>query len=299
MVQPDEKNQPSFAFSDPDDYTRMRDILETAGFMDRRVLETIGISDLPSIDGNEHPLLLERTASGSPLHTLIRLFLMDAAVDPNLLQKTINPMPLEAWHRAGLIRGNGAGITATIKLLPFQGLVMGFDRPDLLKTPQRPNYVMGIGGSTITLSRLTIRRSADQVLDLGTGCGIHALLAAAHSDRVTASDINPRALRLARFNARLNAVANVECLEGRFFEPVPGRRFDLVITNPPFVISPETRFIYRDSGMASDAVCRHIVREVPPYLSEGGVLSDALQLDSGGGSGLEGSAAGVVCRNRL
>jgi hypothetical protein len=265
-----EKNGQPFTFRDPDDFARMRNLLKTEGFMDHDVLETIGISNLPAIDGNDHPLLLERTGSGSPLHTLIRLFLMEAPVEAGILQNAIRPMTLDAWRQAGLITGNGADITATIKLLPFQGLVLAFDRSGLLETPLRPHYVMGIGGSTITLSHLTIRKQARRALDLGTGCGVHALLAAAHSDQVTATDLNPRAVRLARFNARLNGVANVECLEGDFFEPVHDRRFDLVVTNPPFVISPETRFIYRDGGMTADGVCRRIVREAPRHLNAGG-----------------------------
>lgn len=72
------------------------------------------------------------------------------------------------------------------------------------------------------------------------------------------------------FNARLNGLSNIACLEGDLFGPVRGRMFDLVIMNPPFVISPEMKYIYRDSGMEADQVCQKIVRKVPRFLNEGG-----------------------------
>ena len=46
--------------------------------------------------------------------------------------------------------------------------------------------------------------------------------------------------------------------------------FDLIVSNPPFVISPESRYIYRDSGMAGDEVCRRICREAPRFMTDGG-----------------------------
>ncbi len=129
---------------------------------------------------------------------------------------------------------------------------------------------MGVASSTLTLANLTVRRHARLALDLGTGCGIQALLGAQHSDRVLAVDRNPRAVQLAAFNAKLNGISNVECLEGDLFEPVQGHTFDLVIANPPFVISPEMRYTYRDSGMEADQICRKIVRQAPEFVREGG-----------------------------
>ena len=268
MTHQDENIGQPFVFPDPDDFARMRDLLKSSGFMDPDLLETIG--GIPANGGDDLPMLLERTSSGSPLHTLVRLFLMGTPVAAAVFQNAIRPMTLDAWRQAGLIAGNGTDITATIQLLPFQKLALAFDRPVRHGTTMQPDHVMGIGGSTITLSHLTIRNPVRRTLDLGTGCGVHALMAAVHSSHVTATDLNPRAVRLARFNALLNGVANVECLEGSLFEPVRHGRFDLVVTNPPFVISPEMRFIYRDGGMASDGICRRIVQEVPRHLNTGG-----------------------------
>ncbi|MCD4721971.1 MAG: methyltransferase [Desulfobacula sp.] len=259
-----------FDFQDQADFRHLRDLLTRTGYMDSSVLDTIGINDLQAIKGNDHPLLLERTSTGSPLHILIRLFLMEMPVERSLLEKAIKPMTVTSWEQAGLVHYRANEVVAAVKLLPFQNLIVAFDLSSIMQTPLRENYVMGIGSSTITLSNLTIRRQSRRTLDLGAGCGVHAFLAAPHSDHTVAVDINPRAVQLAQFNAKLNAVSNIECLQGSFFEPVTDQKFDLVISNPPFVISPETRFIYRDGGMEADSVTRKIVQDVPRFLHEGG-----------------------------
>ncbi len=226
-------NQSLFSFQDPGDFSRLRGVFEKAGYTDKGILEALGVKDVPSIRGSDVPLLIRRTSRGTPLDTLIRLFLIEAPCD-------------------------------------LQNLLVAFDRPRMLQTDLRQNYVMGIGRSTLTLANLTVRRHARLTLDLGTGCGIQAFLAAPHSDRVLAVDRNPRAVQIATFNAKLNGISQVECLEGDFFEPVREKSFDLVIANPPFVISPEMRYIYRDGGMPTDQTGRKIVREVPQFLDEGG-----------------------------
>lgn len=104
-----------------------------------------------------------------------------------------------------------------------------------------PHCVTGINPTTVLLAQMTIRRPVQTALDVGTGNGVQALLAARHACRVVATDINPRALNVTAFNALLNGVANIECRRGSFYEPVDGEIFDFISINPPFVISPETR----------------------------------------------------------
>ena len=282
-MMPAQNSAPLFAFADADDYQRLRDLLEKAGFLDESILDAIGINDLPSLE-SDHPLLLDRTAGGSVLHTLIRLFLMEVPVEADTFAQAIRPMTPESWLQSGLVRSHNGQVAAAVKLLPFRNLILAFDLPAMLQTPQRSQYVMGIGGSTITLSQLTIRKPSRQTLDLGCGCGVHAFLAAQHSQQVAAVDLNPRAVQLAAFNARLNNISNVDCLQGDFFGPVGERKFDLIISNPPFVISPESRFIYRDGGKEADSVTRNIARQAPRFLEEGGFCQILCNWAEKGGS---------------
>jgi methylase of polypeptide subunit release factors len=118
---------------------------------------------------------------------------------------------------------------------------------------------------------MTVRRRAARTLDLGTGSGVLALLAAAHSDSVLATDRNPRALDFARFNAEFNGVSNVAFRVGDLFEPSRGGVFDLIVCNPPFVIAPDVKYLHTHSGRPADTLCREIVRAAPACLAEGGL----------------------------
>jgi hypothetical protein len=257
-------------FKNPDDFTRLRDVFEKAGYTDQRVLEVIGVKDYPSMKGTDVPLLLRRTEDRSPLNTLIRLFLIETRCDVEAVKRAVSPLKLKTLMEAGIVQMDGPFVTAAVKLMPYKNFHIAFDLPCMLQSGSKKNYVMGIGSSTLTLANLTIRKQSQQTLDLGAGCGIHAFLAAGHSNRVIATDLNPRAVRFAEFNARLNNLSHVLCLEGDLFGPVKGKKFDLVVTNPPFVISPETQYIYRDGGMEGDQITRKIVSQVPEFLNEGG-----------------------------
>lgn len=258
------------AFEDLDDFSRLRDVLAAAGYTDRGVAEALGIDDARSLSGQDVPLLLRKTSGGTPLETLIRLFLIDVPADVDAARRALAPMTLQQWVDAGLVELEGDSVAAAVQLLPFRGSLLAFDLPRRIRSGRCANYVMGIGSSSLTLANLTVRRHSERTLDLGTGCGLQAFLAAPHSERVVAVDRNPRAVSLAAFNARLNGFENVECLESDLFDSVEGQQFDLVVSNPPFVISPETRYIYRDSGMLGDEVTRSIVRRVPEFLRPGG-----------------------------
>ncbi len=108
------------------------------------------------------------------------------------------------------------------------------------------------------------------LLDLGTGNGVQALHASRHAERITATDVSPRALALARATFDLNGL-DVELLEGEWFDPVARRRFDQIVCNPPFVVGPpRVDYVYRDSGLAGDDASALVVRQLPGFLTEGG-----------------------------
>jgi methylase of polypeptide subunit release factors len=116
---------------------------------------------------------------------------------------------------------------------------------------------------------MTVRPAVGRRLDLGTGSGIQALYLAGHSGKVVATDREPRAVPFALFNLALNAV-QADCRLGDCFEPVPGERFDLIVSNPPFIISPGADLSFRDGGLPLDGLCHTIVRQGAEHLSSGG-----------------------------
>ena len=122
------------------------------------------------------------------------------------------------------------------------------------------------------------------MLDLGCGCGPHALLAAEHADRVVATDINPRAAALTRLSARLNGVGSVERAPATSSSPWPASASGSC-SNPPYVISPDADLLYRDSGLAPGELCRRIVAGAGEHLEEYGVASVLCSWGSSAGSG--------------
>ena len=123
----------------------------------------------------------------------------------------------------------------------------------------------------MTLAAATVRRPVGSALDLGTGCGVQALHASRHARRVTGTDVAPRALALAAATFALNDV-DVELVDGPWLAPVAGRRFDQIVSNPPFVPGPaRVEFVYRDSGEDGDAALAALVADLAGHLAPGGV----------------------------
>jgi methylase of polypeptide subunit release factors len=128
-----------------------------------------------------------------------------------------------------------------------------------------------VGGASTTLAGLTVRTPVAAALDLGTGSGIQALHASRHATRVTATDVNPRALHITALTLALSGAPAADLREGSLFAPVGADdRYDLIVSNPPFVISPGARLTYRDGGMGGDDLCRTLVQEAGGRLTEGG-----------------------------
>ncbi|WP_125773932.1 DUF7059 domain-containing protein [Antribacter gilvus] len=200
-------------------------------------------------------------------------------------------------ERLGLVEASGTGaddaVRAVTDLRPYgatdaAGEVRWWLASDLgeLATGGRlsTDHVLGAGGASLTLAQVTVRTPTGRVLDLGTGCGIQALHAARHARSVLGTDISRRALDYAAFNAALNlGTVAVELREGSMLEPVAGEEFDLVVSNPPFVITPHAGaagravakalgdYEYRDGGRAGDDLVRELITGVGSVLAPGGV----------------------------
>jgi methylase of polypeptide subunit release factors len=129
-----------------------------------------------------------------------------------------------------------------------------------------PDQVLGVGAASLTLAAATPRTVVGRTLDLGTGSGIQALLAEDHCGSVVATDASERAAAYTRLSAALNG-QRIDVRTGDLLEPVRGELFDLVVSNPPFVIGPGSRYTYRDGGRDADDLCRSLVADLPRHLT--------------------------------
>jgi methylase of polypeptide subunit release factors len=215
------------------------------------------------------PLLRRRLAGGGRFERMVRAFHLGDVLRPGEMQDALGAGLADALLGTGLLAQVDGGIAAAAKVIPYRGLYFASDFPDLEGSrPPPPDYVPGISAASRLLALLTPRTKAAAVLDVGTGNGVHALLAARHAGHVVGTDTNPRALGFSALNAALNGLTNLDWLPGSFYEPVENRTFDLVLCNPPFVISPETRFVYRDSGGRGDSASEHVITSMPNHLRD-------------------------------
>jgi hypothetical protein len=265
--------------SDLDFTGPLREALLAADFTYDRVAEAIGEEAHRALGRNETLPALRRTTSGAPLDTLVRLFLLQTTVSRDAADRAL-PGLVDRLCNAGLLEQSVSEVAARTDCRPYatedrdlwivSDLTPGLDGAPVAVGP---DHVLGISSASTSLAQLTMREPVGRALDLGTGCGVQALHLAGHAEHVVATDVNTRALGMTRLNAALNE-AEVDVRDGSFFEPVSDERFDLIATNPPFVISPATgeRLVYRDSGLPGDRVVEHIVRTGPDHLTDGGWL---------------------------
>ena len=368
----------TFDLSD-EDLARLRDRLREVGYTVDGVRDHLGPVALQALHRNETTPALRETADATPLAALIRLWLLQVPV-PRARVLAALPDLLPPLVDAGILHAYGTEVCALVDVRPYGVLGHSADGSgvgstdwwvvadltpgmDGVRPTVPPDHVLGINSAATTLAQLTVRRPVGRALDIGTGCGVQALHLTGHADQIVATDVNPRALALARLTAALNEIAvatgeetgwagrpdrtadparpapapdgvpaddpadeavgrrsegsapavvvasvvvasdvvasdvvardvvhgdvvasdveaalsggpagpRLDLRAGSLFEPVDGELFDLVVSNPPFVISPRGDLTYRDSGLAGDEVCRQIVGQAPRHLAEGGV----------------------------
>ncbi|MEU7749315.1 methyltransferase [Nonomuraea sp. NPDC049158] len=247
---------------------RLRDHLLETGYSIDGVRDRLGAMAASALSREELVPALRATADGDPLAALIRLWWLGAAVPAARFPAGV----LDEARASGLVAAEGEHVRATVHLQPWEtgGYVVS-DRKVRPGDPAlRPDHVVGAGGASANLAQLVTRRPVHRALDLGTGCGVQVLHLADRADEIVATDLNPRALELARLSWRLSGIEGVDARAGSLFEPVEGELFDLVVSNPPFVISPGGRLTYRETGADGDAFCRDLVRQTPRFLNPGG-----------------------------
>lgn len=234
---------------------------------------------------------------GSPaarraLAALVSVWMLGDAADAADVAAALPALGLDGAREAGLVAEEGGGtVRGTVDLSPYEAdepgrMWVASDQTALQRRGPLPeDHVLGIGRASLTLAGATQRRPVACALDVGVGCGIQTLHLLAHAEHVTATDLSERALEFTRFNLLLNADVlgldrerledRVRLAVGDMLAPVAGERFDLVVSNPPFVITPRTDpdapvLTYRDGGREGDRIVAELVAALPAHLTEGG-----------------------------
>ncbi|WP_238148849.1 DUF7059 domain-containing protein [Serinicoccus sediminis] len=229
----------------------------------------------------EQPLPAVRVTEGSsdPVAVLCRLFALGREVGRTQLDDALPRLGADGLLRLGLVVEHDGVLAAACDLRPYateqESWWVVSDRSEMATGGPLPtDHVLGIGGASTTLASWAPRPRVERALDIGTGSGVQVLHLAGHAAYLVATDVSQRALAFARFTLALNGV-DAQLRPGSLLEPVAGEQFDLVVSNPPFVITPRRTGVplyeYRDGGRAGDSLVAGLVRDLRDHLRPGGV----------------------------
>jgi methylase of polypeptide subunit release factors len=242
--------------------------VRSLGYTEDRIVDMLGEEAFDS--GSDNVAVHERRVTDTRLGIAVRMLLLQLPVAEDEARRAVGRDGLEALAVTGLAEV-GSQVTAHVRFFPLDDLLVASDDfPRDGSSEKRTDYVAAYTPTSRLLDSLTPRRRVGRALDVGTGSGVHALLAAQHAGHVVATDINPRALHYTELNAALNDLRNIECRQGSLFDPVDGETFDLVTCNAPYVVSPESRWTFRDGGREADQLSEQVVRAAAQHLNEGG-----------------------------
>lgn len=256
------------------------------GFHSDGIAGHIGPEALDALYRGEPAAVFNATKQGEVLDILIRAFILHEPTSAETLALALPARLVTGLVDAGIALADATGrLTIALDIRPHiisgrNAVVFSDTDATFVDHVPGPDHVLGVGSASLSLLQSTPVTPVESVLDLGTGSGVQLLGQWAAARTITATDIHPRALTLAE--ATVSAAralspeeaagpADVELLQGSWFEPVAGRTFDRIVANPPFVVGlPEVGLVYRDSGLNLDGATELVLDNIPEHLNVGG-----------------------------
>lgn len=253
--------------ADPRAASTLRKALRRLGYDEATLLDLLGDEAYSSEPADV--IVNDRRLPDTRLGTAVRLLFLQRAVPRAAAERALGSDGLEALATLRLARLARRTVRPLARVSPIHDLLLasdGFSNGG----EDPPDYVATYTPTSRLADALTPRPRVARALDVGTGPGVHALLAAGHARSVVATDVNRRALGFTALNAALNGVENLELRHGSLFEPAGEDRFGLIVSNAPFVVSPDRRWAYRDGHLPADQLSEQLVRGAAQRLAPGG-----------------------------
>jgi methylase of polypeptide subunit release factors len=247
------------------------DALHRVGYGEDSIEELLG-DDAWTTALDDVPVHARRLPN-DPLANMIRLFFLELPLARADAEAALGGDAVAALAVTGLASVDDTVVPRSRIAPVAAGILLASDRLSTNPEDDPPDYVSTYTPTARLCDLLTPRPRVERALDVGTGNGVHAVLAARHSALVVATDVNERALTYTQLNAALSGFDNVECRKGSLFEPVEGEQFDLITCNAPYVVSPERRWVYRDGMLEGDELSQRVVLDAAAHLRDGGFAS--------------------------
>ena len=267
----------AFADGQVDMAQRLRSIRQVffeARYCDQQICNLLGVDSLQTIEPTRLRYYDVHLLGEDPQSDLVRLFQLRAAVPRQRIESIFSTEDLALMLSLGMVTATGTEIRGAVDVFCSDGFLFATDHRYMIRAEDalEEDPVMYIGMDSHGLVQTAPREACDSLLDLCCGSGVQGIVASRYAGHVIAVDINPRAIRFARFNAQLNGVSNHEVREGSLYDVVESMRFDVILANPPFVPSPEANLKFRDGGATGENILRAIVEAAPAHLNPAGRL---------------------------
>ena len=238
------------------------------------ICKLLDVDSLQSIEPTRLHYFDKHFLPQTPQADLIRLFQLRASVPQQRIEEIFDRENIILLENLRILKCHEGEFSSTIDLFCCNGLLIATDHRYMIHPEDQleEDPVMYIGMDSHGLAQTAPRDHCDNVLDLCSGSGIQGIVASRYARNVTAVDINPRAIRFARFNAQLNGIENYHAKLGNLFDVLDNQKFDCILANPPFVPSPDEGLKFRDGGVSGENILRAIVEGSWAHLTDEGRL---------------------------
>lgn len=221
------------------------------------------------------PILAYRNPPMTSFGILFHLFFLGGVLERKIINRLFSAGDIEELLRIKILEKNeDKFFKSLVTIIPYQSLYLAGDfilRLDGLsaRRKKQEELVYPVSLDSVTLLEMAVCKPVISTLDLG--CGILSLIALKYSRFVIGIDINPRAVNFSQFNALFNNISNCQFICGDLYQPVENERFDLILANPPYEITLEKTFLYKDGGRYGFQILQKIVESASKHLNKGGI----------------------------
>ena len=207
---------------------------------------------------------------GHPVDTLIALFIDGRRLGIDQLRAHVPSSFIDDAVEMDLVEMQDKTVQSNLCMFPCYWLYIATDRAD---KNTAINQVMWLWPESYLLGGLVKRTPRRRGVDMGTGSGVHALLASRHCHEVVGADVNPRAIEFSRFNAALNNATNAEFVLSDLFNSIEST-CDLLTANPPYAPDSAARAgdNFWSGGIEGTELLRRIVEAIPSRVDVDGTV---------------------------
>ncbi len=254
-----------------EDAKRVREFLLASAYDEATVQEIAPTGIPPSLRECDLENYGDRLGAWSSFHCLAKWFFLGHPVERSACREVVPDWFVDLCEIHGLLECEGEWVSPQVLLTPCESVWIASDLHQHRRSGDVSEHILPLNLPARYLCHFLIRRPAGAGLDLCSGNGLHAMMLSGFCQQVTTADLSPRSEMFCQFNAALNGYGRLTSHTGDRFEPLKGQTFDVIVCNPPFVITPEGEEKFHANTMNLDGFCRELIRAVPAHLNEGGI----------------------------